>query len=57
MALLYVTFTPDLSEVLDKCIFYDCLLSAILKVIVLRIYKFGISYTRLVSPLKGRFIK
>ena len=42
-------FTLDLSEALDKHVFYDYLLSALLKVVVLWIYKFDISYTRLVS--------
>ena len=42
-------FTLDLSETLDKHVFYDYLISALLKVIVLWIYKFDISYTRLVS--------
>ena len=40
-------FTLDLP--LDKHVFYDYLLSALLKVVVLWIYKFDISYTRLVS--------
>ena len=42
-------FTLDLSEALDKHVFYDCLLSPLLKVVVLWIYKFDISNTQLVS--------
>ena len=42
-------FTLDLSEALAKHVFYDCLLSALLKVVVLWINKFDISYTRLIS--------
>ena len=53
-------FTLDLSEALDKHVFYDCLLSTLLKVAVLWmkvavlwIYKFDISYTQLVSDGKS----
>ena len=44
---LCVFFTLDLSEALDKLVFYDCLLSVLLKVVVLWIYKFDIQACKL----------
>ena len=58
--------TLDLSEAPDNLIFYDCLLSALLKVVVLWIYKFDIQACKLYPTsfrwpvryiFKGCFIK
>ena len=46
-AILCVFFALDLPETLDKLVFYDCLLSALLKVVVLWIYKFDIQACKL----------
>ena len=50
-------FTLDLSEALDKHVFYNCLLSVLLKVVVLWIYEFDISYTRLVTNGQSTILK